>query len=671
MPLTIIKPIFLLQNINETVKIEKQFNAVLSIEDLLNLATNMKTILITTFFLFSLIGKAEKLDWTIMFYIASDEEMILQPIKRTIKEIERISLLKKLSNRIAVISQIDEPGEDKNFRYRINYVRKPSKNNIDSLPIGANEIRQFEPDFSYGEKDSGNPVTIKKFLNWSVKAFPAKNYILVLMGHSWGQQGMMQDFFVNGEELQISTMIKNYELRRVIEEVYRENDIRFKALVIDACSSAQLDVLLEYYELVDYIGASAIETPYNGIPWEDVLKPFFKAIDSNDFDLERDFFYHLVNEYVKSHLPGQKLALAEELADPTEFVVIRTKWLEKLAGIFKKLISSFPHHYFKKWQTGRNRTLELLSDADSNIDLLMFSKVVKKQLPNSETEKIASKLVNLLGFKQKDHSMTRTTLQFDNALGAWVTWTIDKNSKWDIAVCNIIKSFTDLNILDNQDIVANDEIRFSDCTNLYESTKVEIEFKNNEIREINSIFLLPLNWPQNPAFISKNNDKLQLSIWIDLLNRKKRKLFLRLPATLNYIITYLNSTPLDYIRNPQKNEQLVLSIKKYQYPLYVIKDSNELSPLYVVEAHSNGTKFKNGLGIFLGHSLPIDEPYYCGKVPIEYVEPYKYAWSIETYEKWFNEQKDSSNLVKCGFDFYRLHNFQELTNWIDFLKGDF
>ena len=87
-----------------------------------------------------------------------------------------------------------------------------------SQGIPEGEIRKIDPTFSYSEPNTGSAVTLKKFITWGIKAFPAKHYFLIMQGHSWGKLGLMMDFLdkADGKSLEKATMMTTWEFRRGI-----------------------------------------------------------------------------------------------------------------------------------------------------------------------------------------------------------------------------------------------------------------------------------------------------------------------------------------------------------------------------------------------------------------------------------------------------------------------
>ena len=91
--------------------------------------------------------------------------------------------------------------------------------------------------------------------------------------------------------------------------------------------------------------------------------------------------------------------------------------------------------------------------------------------------------------------------------------------------------------------------------------------------------------------------------------------------------------------------------------------------LYIAEAHSAGTVFKQGLGIYFRptFSKPVLR-YMQGRAPVEQREPSPYGVSIEAYLAGLQRLRRLNAPVYFGADFYRLHRLTA-TGWPDFLFG--
>lgn len=413
--------------------------------------------------------------WTVMFYVAGDEKIIEKPIDAMLAKIKKVKALEK-NSRVNILVQRDATGEDPNYRYAVT---------ASNPELGKTAL---------GEQDSGNPLTLKSFLVWAITNYPADHYILVVSGHSWGQQGVLQDFHVTGlptsdTELDFSTMIKFYELRRIMEEIHRDYGKfiphgRFDALVVDACIALQLEVALELKDVFDYLVMSSNETPYSGLPFDETLDSFIGKVnqstvaqlrseESSRSLIENDFLAELVKLYARRYAPNGPLALEEKEVDVVQLAALRTSRLQGVQNALTDLVSSLASpnlilpktniSFARLWKDEKLKFLSNLADMDNNIDLLQMSTVLEKKFeffrklsekknPGRAAEwklarNRARNLFESLGYHpREDKGLEKTVIANPKAKGAWVQITADPlvvNPQ--VALCNALKSYSTLN----------------------------------------------------------------------------------------------------------------------------------------------------------------------------------------------------------------------------------
>ena len=149
------------------------------------------------------------------------------------------------------------------------------------------------------------------------------------------------------------------------------------------------------------------------------------------------------------------------------------------------------------------------------------------------------------------------------------------------------------------------------------------------------------------------------------------------------LIRLFEETAMSFKKEKGYEEWLLSKAHVDVTPLVIITDPKELeiSPgkpgPYVAEAHSHGTLFKHGFGLFLGLDLS-DREYNWGRLPLETVEQLlgikPYSLTIEKYGKEFKEIEGALKKVgvpsamKKSSDFYRFHRIQS-TGWPTLLFG--
>lgn len=131
-----------------------------------------------------------------------------------------------------------------------------------------------------GEKNSGDPATLKAFVQWAKNAAPARKYALIMWDHGGGELGGSNfDIFdaTPGDKLEVS------EFLTCLGEVKSEAILRpatqkpFDLIAFDACLMGMLETA---YNLKDYTGiyvASQENVPDNGFEYRNALLPLLTA----------------------------------------------------------------------------------------------------------------------------------------------------------------------------------------------------------------------------------------------------------------------------------------------------------------------------------------------------------------------------------------------------------
>jgi hypothetical protein len=312
-------------------------------------------------------------NWTVLVYVGGDEEELEKPTRLALEKIEwQASQLNADNVRFVVF--LDRPGDD-------TLTPAPSYPHLAMFP-------------NRGEPDSGHPVTLKKFLKWAVRHFQADNYMLFLLGHSWGIQGIMQDFFVNRATLKKASMMKIYEIRRALQEVYLEESRnipkeKFDVLVVDACVAGQIEVAHEL-DVVRYFVASTLETPNYGMPYEKFL-PYLRDFDSAappvDPWLENVFLPNVVTQSVATYSaldptpPQNEQMRLEGGMDPVQMVALRTSQIPTLVRDMARWTATLPKDTWRWFlHESSGQKLWKIADTDQHADLWMLADSMSKAL---------------------------------------------------------------------------------------------------------------------------------------------------------------------------------------------------------------------------------------------------------------------------------------------------
>lgn len=236
-------------------------------------------ILLTTLVLPSC-SKDSKADWTILVYMAADNDLTQQAIDDII-QMEEASV----SSSINIIVQLDPNQYSTNpeaRRYRIKHNRDPQ--------ITSPVIEYL------GEIDSGDYYTLAQFVNWTVNKYPASRYALFIWSHGsgWTRDENEQRWICPDNDSLNQISIANGEFKNAFQLFPRKMDI----LVLDACFMQTIEVITEVYQYNDYIVGSENSVPYEGFPYKEILELW------NVYRSPRYLASAIVEQYITAHEPG-------------------------------------------------------------------------------------------------------------------------------------------------------------------------------------------------------------------------------------------------------------------------------------------------------------------------------------------------------------------------------
>ncbi|MCB8922782.1 MAG: hypothetical protein H6662_14435 [Ardenticatenaceae bacterium] len=184
-------------------------------------------------------------DWTLLIYIAADNNMAAQSL-RDLKEMT----LAQSSTAVNILVQLDQPDSGAT-RYAI-----------------ANEAAPGEaaPLSELGAVNMGDPQTLADFITWGVQTYPANHTALILWDHGAGWQGFAFD---NGDTPDSLTLP---ELETAVAQATAQTNLPALDLIaFDACLMGQLDVLQAIQPFARYAVASAELTPGQGWDYQTTL----------------------------------------------------------------------------------------------------------------------------------------------------------------------------------------------------------------------------------------------------------------------------------------------------------------------------------------------------------------------------------------------------------------
>lgn len=232
-------------------------------------------------------AKTAEKDWTILYYLDGNNWMSGQAIS-TLKQLEYAGSDKKV-NMVAQVSRpkswVDKISKDWSGSKRFYVINNesamtPGKMLKDLLfskfppytkGIGSLEVGDV------GNADMGKSETLEDFVKWGMKTFPAKHYMVVMMGPSAGIHGMMADT-VHGSEM------KPEDLKQAFDNVAKETGKKVDVLNIDGSSVANMEMAYELKDSVGYlVGAQGIQAG-TGAPISQIASEIKSAEEYGELD---------------------------------------------------------------------------------------------------------------------------------------------------------------------------------------------------------------------------------------------------------------------------------------------------------------------------------------------------------------------------------------------------
>lgn len=260
----------------------------------------------------------KKAKWTFMVYLAGDNNLSDFGVE-DVNEMRQVGS----SDDVNVLVELDRAGSVSTSRFHIR------------------KLGEDETSVTLGETDSGDPNTLRNFVDWAAANYPAERYALILWNHGSGWEPSELDRMArdvgspdfNPAELtdRAAESINRILFRTSIEEILGLDSpvdraicfddgsghsldtielgkvIRDAAttlgqpldlLGMDACLMSNFEVVYQLRGAVRYLVASEELEPADGWPYDRVLS----ALVANPDMLSGELASHIVEAYIQSYL---------------------------------------------------------------------------------------------------------------------------------------------------------------------------------------------------------------------------------------------------------------------------------------------------------------------------------------------------------------------------------
>jgi Clostripain family len=200
-------------------------------------------------------AKREVRQWTVMVYMAAGDSAEMDDYAvRDLREMQRGA-----SEHVHVVVQIKRHWPEIPQRYVITgdegYGRR--------RPVA--QLQSSDPNHI----DMGDRDTLASFLEWAVEECPARHYMLVLWGHSYGL-GFGRD---HGDPLRLHEIVQAlHAFHDKRTELFPGHEGTLEILGTNACAMAYVEAAYELRHSANYLLASQIYVPFAGWPYDEVLE---------------------------------------------------------------------------------------------------------------------------------------------------------------------------------------------------------------------------------------------------------------------------------------------------------------------------------------------------------------------------------------------------------------
>jgi hypothetical protein len=225
-------------------------------------------------------NKATKPDWTFMVYIAGDNNLDPAALQ-DIAEMAKVGSSKDLN----VVVQLDRARDQKTRRFYITKGGGYSKDCVET----------------FGETNTGDQAVLEAFIRWAMEKYPAKRYALVIWNHGGGWWDVVADRAKRNiayDDSSDGDSLNNQELQAILSNVSQLQGKKIDLLGMDACLMAMVEVAYQLRDSVQITVGSEEEEPFEGWPYDQVLKVLKNKPRTSAPTLARE----IVKAYVKSYV---------------------------------------------------------------------------------------------------------------------------------------------------------------------------------------------------------------------------------------------------------------------------------------------------------------------------------------------------------------------------------
>lgn len=256
------------------------------------------------------LSKPEYADWTVMLFIAGDNNLEEAGIED--------------------INEMEIAGSSAQVNLLVEFDRSPQYTAAEGDWSGARRfyITQDTSDEirspvmqDLGEIDSGDPREIADFAKWGIENYPAEKFAFIIWNHGWSWSFTNQSALLKGISSDDSTgndiTVAGGELASLLEEISFYADGKLEFLGFDACTMQSWEVAHIAHPYAKYLTASQDYVDFDGWDYEHSMQDLLDNPEMDGADLGEAIAYRFfqTGDATKSVLDLSKLPAFETALD--------------------------------------------------------------------------------------------------------------------------------------------------------------------------------------------------------------------------------------------------------------------------------------------------------------------------------------------------------------------
>lgn len=271
--------------------------------------------------------QAQEKEWTILFYLNGNNALSGQAIGQ-LRQLEYVGS----TDKIDLVAQVARPkglmdrwsGDWSGVRrYKIEHNGKKLTPGViigdfltGMLPGKTKKIESPVLE-DMGDKNMGSARTFEDFLTWGMTEYPAKRYMVVMLGPSEGLSGMMHDV-VHDSKMSVASMGK------AIENAHAATGKKIDVLTIDGSATNTMEIAYELKDNVKYlIGSQGIQAGM-GMPLAQIANELKSANEEQGQDAITMVRYWTLMNSMGAALPGMSSTISA--VDLEKMGAVKDSW---------------------------------------------------------------------------------------------------------------------------------------------------------------------------------------------------------------------------------------------------------------------------------------------------------------------------------------------------------